>query len=69
MHLPIYQLVRGDDWEGLYIDGKLETEGHSLSPSDIFKVLDIRVTNHDLDDEWICEQGSLPENFDEVKLA
>lgn len=30
-------LVWADDWEALYVDGVLKTQGHSLSPSHIFE--------------------------------
>lgn len=32
-------LLRGDDWIGLYVDGELVLEGHSLSESTVIKVL------------------------------
>lgn len=30
-------LSNGDDWEGLFVDGKLFTEGHSITQEDILK--------------------------------
>ena len=31
-------IIRADDWEGIYIDGKLEAEGHSTEPYDAVKI-------------------------------
>lgn len=31
--------VDGDDWEGVYIDGKLVTEGHCVRVDEVLKLL------------------------------
>ncbi len=61
--------VGADDWEGLYINDKLVMENHSL---DIFKVLNAIGIDYKFifaDDEWMGEQGSLPEKLKDVKEA
>jgi len=68
-------LISSDDWEGLYVDGKLIDEGHSLSsPKDwvewtnTYELVD--VTYRDLTDVDRLEtelSGSFPENIEDFK--
>ena len=70
-------IAQGDDWEGLYIDGALVDEGHSLGVRNTLRFLlsaepsisdaDLSVREVDLD--WIADRGSLPTYIDEVKWA
>lgn len=57
--------VHGDDgdWEGIYVDGKLLREDHSLEPDDVLSVLGIDYEVH-----WIdMEDGSrLPKDLGEL---
>jgi hypothetical protein len=57
--------VHGDsgDWEGIYVDGKLLREDHSLDPDDVLSVLGIAYETH-----WIdMEDGSrLPKDLSEL---
>ena len=73
------QFVHADDWEGLYIDGKLILEGHSLSAVDVLDAIwehrtpgfGLRVTSyeaHDADEDWMFTQGTLPVDFEDVKV-
>jgi len=56
-----------DDWQGLYKDGKLLMEGHSLHPVYFSKELGIELSNYDEDiDEYLYENGSLPENITDL---
>jgi len=59
--------VDADDWEGLYIDGKLVVEAHHLRLQDIFCRLGVKVTFLPVDQEWLEERGSLPTNIEDVK--
>jgi hypothetical protein len=59
--------VDGDDWEGLYIDGKLDTEGHHVRIDDLLRLLGIDGQQIYADDAWLAERGNLPENLDEVQ--
>jgi hypothetical protein len=46
------------DWAGMYIDGKLVTEGHSLPYNEVLNFLDIKY-----EERWIdMEKSRLPEN-------
>ena len=65
---PKIVIVNGDDWKGIYIDGQLKYEGHSIRPMDIFNVLDIDFKEFECDLEWLEEQGNLPKNLNEVKI-
>lgn len=59
--------VTADDWEGLYVDGKLRFENHSIRPYNIAQVLeDCEVIS--CDEEWLEERGFLPENLGDVKI-
>jgi hypothetical protein len=64
---PRVILVCGDDWQGLYINGKLVEEGHNIPLDEIFKYLGIEGRSITVNDEWLQEQGRLPENLDEVE--
>ena len=60
-------LVCADDWRGLYIDGKLVEEGHSMPFDAICRHLGIDGAYMYADDEWLAERGSLPENLEDVR--
>ena len=68
-------LVDGDDWVGVYRDGKLIREGH-LSPSDIKASYEdkkhgdmgISVSEIVPDLDWLMERGNLPSLLSEVKV-
>lgn len=64
-------LVTADDWEGLYVNGKLHDENHSLDYGFIFERLGdvprmyafhrIRVK-----DEWMLDEGRLPTYLSQI---
>lgn len=70
-------LVQADDWEGLYIDGKLVEEGHTLNEGKsriryFFKLAEqydfnlknmgeIYLNNHDI--TWTEDTGSFPKDI------
>lgn len=55
------------DWEGLYRNGILLTQGHSLRIWEVLKLLGFCVEERVADDEWIENNGSLPESLDWVE--
>lgn len=65
-------LVRGDDWEGFYLDGKLASEGHSHETMETIQfVIKRGVTEAETkwaDNSWLHDQGSLPDNLSDVQL-
>lgn len=60
-------LVAADDWEGLYEDGKLLTEGHSIDVDEFASRAGV-----ELDTIWAdvyfdgYERSSCPENLSEI---
>lgn len=57
-------LVQADEWEGLYVDGMLRTEGHSIDPAAIVAIcggVSKRLTTQQ--DKKLCEVGGLPDNL------
>lgn len=58
--------VYADDWMGLYIDGELVRENHSLEPDDVLLELGIKY-----DDFWaeVEDGGRLPKKLKDVKRA
>lgn len=60
--------VSGDDWEGLYIDGKLVLENHSLEPRQVLDKLGIKYERRDADAEWLADTGNLPQDLKDVEF-
>lgn len=74
-------VLKADDWEGLFIDGKLIDEGHSLeegsdrikyfqeaSKSHDFDIMDVKIKwLEDKDEEELMSSGSFPDTLKELK--
>lgn len=59
-----YALATGEDWQGLYVNGVLFVEGHTLSLRDAFAALGLPIAVVDT----VMEQGDfLPMNLADVK--
>jgi hypothetical protein len=59
--------VHCDDWEGLYVNGKLIREGHGIEIDDIpTDVLGVEIESIYPNDDWLKDGGRMPENLDEV---
>jgi len=60
-----------DDWSGIYVDGELKSEGHSMTAYDMLEILKIKHESIYVGDEKFEELfgSSCPDTFDEVKLA
>ena len=58
------------DWCGIYVDGQLYTEGHSITVWEwlqIIKTLLIDTTKeHEVDGDWLEEGGSFPQSFSDI---
>jgi hypothetical protein len=52
---------------GIYKDGKLMDEAHSLTYEDLASVLGITIKTIEADQEWLEDRGRLPCNLNEVK--
>ncbi|GAB9152983.1 hypothetical protein [Bradyrhizobium diazoefficiens] len=63
-------LAQGDDWSGIYVDGQLVTEGHSIRTLEVVEIcIEHKVTVAEgklVDIPWLNEQGSLPQREEEV---
>lgn len=71
----VFVIVEGTDWAGLYVDGKLVAENHSISQDDLVQQLakngvNIRVEElHPKADEQMSEFGrTLPKDFSGVLI-
>lgn len=62
-------IVSGDNWEGIYINGVLITEGHDLTAGDALASIGIHYSELGADAEWLNAEGSLPSFLKDVQLA
>lgn len=60
-------IVNADDWMGLYIDGELVYEGHSIEEETLLKYVGVNCDSFWVDDNWITERGNLPSRLEDVK--
>ena len=69
--------VLGEDWEGIYIQDKLIEEGHRIRFRDGFEAFceyfnnveganAIEFSTYDIDQDWLEDEGSLPEYFESI---
>lgn len=67
--------VNGDDWCGLYFNGNLQTQGHSLDFREVMETItEIGGTVNfwttlDADMDWLGDHGILPLKLSEVQFA
>lgn len=61
-------IVVGDDWEGVYIDGELLTEGHSIDTTRLLRELGFCVVHIEPNSEWLEGEGYLPKYLSDVVL-
>ena len=59
--------IASDDWKGLYINGKLAIEGHSIHVFDLLKTLEkrelLKFTHNEINENYLENIGAFPENF------
>lgn len=60
-------LVYGDDWSGLYVDGKLKFQNHRIEADDVLEALGLSFEKKDAG-EFLMITGGLPEDLSEVKF-
>jgi len=61
-------IVYVDDWEGIYIDGKLTNQNHYLSTHDILTAVEIPYTMKQVSYEWMKGKPSFPKDLKDVVL-
>lgn len=57
--------AEGGDWQGLYVDGKLAYENHSIDWDDFVQVLDIPVGGFVVNDVWL-QDNRLPVRLEDI---
>lgn len=57
----------GDDWEGLYVNGVLVHEDHSIRLEDFATLLGFNLELVYVDQSWIERKGGLPNRLKEVR--
>jgi hypothetical protein len=62
-------IIFGDGWEGLYVNGVLKDQEHSLSAESVVRALGFLNVNCDeCDSDWLNEQGVLPDDIKDVQF-
>lgn len=64
--MPDLLFIEADDWVGVYIDGKLDWEGHSLPPRDLLArfAKDVRYRGFDAPlEDYLEEYGGFPNDL------
>jgi len=59
------QIARVDNWEGLYLYGKLVMEGHSLRVEDVLAEIGLNAEVFWVDEE-VFDGSSFPENVEDL---
>ena len=66
-------LADGDDWEGLYFNGVLITEGHRVTIKDVVMVIqnvesaNFSYEEKEADSKWLADEGSFPMSIEDVR--
>ena len=67
-------IANGDDWVGVYVDGRLEYEGHSIPDFEWLNIIkkhfheDLITDEYEIDPEWLYDHGSpLPDRERDIK--
>lgn len=67
MKKSIVFVTNNDDWEGMFVDGKLEYQNHSLHYEKILRILGIEFSFVEVNEEWLSERGRLPTDLADIK--
>lgn len=59
-------IVNADDWQGLYINGVLKFENHSIDLDVFAKFAGVELEEKWCNDDWLSERGRLPDRLDDV---
>lgn len=62
-------IARGDDWNGIYVNGMLVKEGHSFKYVEVAKLAMNCTTVEErfVDLGWLSDNGNFPSNIEEVE--
>jgi hypothetical protein len=65
-------IVEANDWQGVYVSGEIEEQNHSLFNSyylgQLLDRLNINWEIVECDEDWLMNEGYLPDNLKDVKL-
>lgn len=68
--------VYGDDWDGVFANGKLVVQGHSVNLADVVLYLvdigPVKIVSYKVaiaDEEWLESYGSFPDNLNDVMMC
>lgn len=68
--MKVVRVSNDDDWVGLYIDGEMVDQNHSLRDNDVLEALEergvIEYESFIVDSDWLYDQGYLPEELSEI---
>ena len=56
------------DWAGVYVDGKLKYQNHTIHKYRLMEALGLRFTTVEVNQDWL-EANGLPENVGDVRKA
>lgn len=59
-------LVSGDDWEGIYVDGKIHVQGHQVRLEDFARIFGIELKHKGVGSGWLYDEGHLPYNLEDI---
>ena len=62
-------LAVANDWEGVYVDGKLFAEEHSIPLDTLAEACGVKLSHIECDEEWLSDIGELPAKLADVKRA
>ena len=62
-------VVAGSDWVGVYIDGDIVSQGHSISPLNVFTFFGVQPKVLFADNDWLDSEGFLPDTVNIVQLS
>lgn len=70
-HRTAIVIVKADDWKGIYFDGKLQEQGHSLDlMMDVLVPLcGLRIGHTEqrwVNDDWLETEGDLPQLLSDI---
>jgi hypothetical protein len=69
MNKKITIVTNEDDWEGLYIDGKIVVQNHKLSAEDVLDALGFHAGSVTCDQDWLLDVGYLPSDLKDVVMS
>ena len=59
-------IAKFDDWEGLYINGKLVSQDHKITIKELAAHINLDIELKEVDYDWF--EGNFPEDLNEVKF-